>query len=144
LAVIASADGFAGWAMACAFDGVDAFNRRDWCAMDSLHHPDVVYMGPLSRCVGRETTRQRYEELVAAVPNLRGFDLQLVDVRTARRRAEFVYQQVGTLLHDLPTPGGMLLGTRDRFLADTEMTLTFDADGLIVAVDTRWRIAVAA
>jgi hypothetical protein len=142
--VIAAADGFSGWAMACAVDAMQAFNERDWRTFESLHHPAVVYTTPISRCEGREAMRRRCEELVAAVPNLRSFDLRFVDATPWCRNADFTYQQIGTFLSDLATPDGVLHARHERFVADTRMTLTFDADGLILAIETRWQLALAA
>jgi hypothetical protein len=136
--------GFASWAFASVADTIDAVNRRDWGALDSILSFGVVYVSPLSRCFGRDAVRERHRELVAAVPDLRLFDLRLVGVEPYRHRAVLVHQQTGTLMHDLATPGGVVRATWEPFVADTEAAVTFDEEGFVLSVYTRSRVSNAA
>jgi hypothetical protein len=123
---------------------LDATNRRDWGALDAILSVGVVYVSPLSRCFGRQAVQERYRELVAAIPDLRSFDLRLVGVTPERHSAVLVHQQTGTLTRDLAIPGGILRGTGAPFVADTEALVTFDEEGFVLAVHTRSQVSNAA
>jgi hypothetical protein len=136
--------GFASWAYASMVDAMDALNRCDWTVLDSIFCDNVQYTSPLSRCAGRAAVRARHTELLAAIPDLRLFDLGLVAVEPHRHRAVFMHQQSGTLLHDLHTPVGVVHATGKRFVADTEMAVIFDDEGFVLSVHTRSRALDAA
>ena len=54
------------WARASVADLLIAMNRRDVAAFRGLHHPDVVYVSPVSEVVGTDMALERFRELVAA------------------------------------------------------------------------------
>jgi ketosteroid isomerase-like protein len=125
------------WALACVTDLITAWNRRDWCAVETLYAPDVVYESPHAPPVlGRRAMRCRDEELVAIVPDLRDSDLRLISNDSAGNWAMFTFVQTGTLSPDLPTPEGGLRRAGSPFEVNTTMFVRFDDDGRVASLRT--------
>jgi len=123
------------WALACVRDAVTAWNCRDWSAFESLHTHDVVYDSPHSHVAGRGAVLRRYQELVAIVPDLHSSELRMTEIDSTDRRATFEYVQTGTLAEDLLDPGDGF-GPRSPFAVRTTMSVRFDGDGRISALQT--------
>jgi hypothetical protein len=121
------------WAWACVRDAVAAWNRRDWGVFQSLHAADVVYESPHSRAVGRSAVRCRFQELVAAVPDVQSSELRMIDNDCRQHRATFECIQTGTLAADVETVD---VDNWAPFVVHTTMFVRFDDDGRIAGLRT--------
>jgi hypothetical protein len=96
----------------------------------------VIYESPSSHAsIGRDAMRRRYEDLVAAVPDLRGTDLRMIQNDPAGNWATFAFRQTGTLpatgMPERAAPRG-----GSPFVVHTTMLLRFDDDGRVVKMHT--------
>ncbi len=110
-----------------------AIDARDWAAFERLHHPDIFYVTPISRCVGRAAFRQRFEELVAAVPDL-SLQLRTITTEPVQNRVVFEAIQHGTLQAPLATKDGTVPATGRPFTLHSTLIVTFDDDGLVISM----------
>jgi hypothetical protein len=120
------------WALASARDGLTAMNQRDWSMLDSLCAANVVYESPQFNAVGRDGLQRCYEDLVKAVPDLCGSDLQMIQNDADGNWATFTFVQTGTPLTAAPR----VVGDGSRFAIRTTMFLRFDDDGLVARMHT--------
>ncbi len=123
----------ASWLHAYARDVTTALEGRDWATFDRLHHPDVVYVGPLYRTSGRDELRRVHQELLAAVPDFK-ISLVSVTVEPRENRVAVEYVQTGTLSGDFPTDHGVARGAGRSFEVPGVMVITFDDHGLVTSI----------
>jgi ketosteroid isomerase-like protein len=126
-----------GRALACVRDLLGAWNRRDWTALDELYAPNVVYESPHSPPImGASAMRDREQQLVAIVPDLRDSDLRMLANYPASNWATFTFVQAGTLPTTLPTADGVVQRCGSPFVVHTTMFVRFDDHGRIAKLRT--------
>jgi hypothetical protein len=125
------------WALASVRDGITAMNRRDWSAFETIHATNLVYESPHScPILGRNAVRDRYEELVALVPDLHASDVRMIQNDPACNWATFEYVQTGTMPATVSTPDGEMRGSGSRFRVHTTLFVGFDGEGRVAKLRT--------
>jgi predicted ester cyclase len=123
------------WALACVRDGLAAWNRRDWSGLESIYATEVVYESPYSLAVGRTAVRDRQEQLVTAIPDLRWSRLRMIENDCVQNRATFESRQTGTFARTVQTEGATF-GNGSVFVVNTTLSVRFDADGRVASLRT--------
>lgn len=105
----------------------------DLAAYEAMFHPDVAWRSPAFDCVGAAAVRQRYNEILAAVPDYES-KVRTWAVDVIADRAVFKLVQTGTVARDLVGTAATFPASPAKFVLHSVMAVQFDESGLITKV----------
>ena len=125
--------------------GDDAFNARDWDAVDAVHHPDMVahITGLAEPVYGREAHAQAMQQLIRSFPDMHvdtPYPIQL----GSGDWITVITGATGTFTGEMTLPDGNVIApTGKAFDVEFGQTSEWDGDQLIV-ISAFWDSALQA
>ncbi len=127
-------------------DGDDAFNSRDFAAIDAVHHPDMVaYITGLAEPVyGRVAHAAAMEQMLRIFPDMHVYNDPYPIQCGTGDWITVVTRSTGTFTGEMILPGGRVIApTGKAFDVELGQTSRWDGDQLIV-ISAFWDSALQA
>jgi len=120
--------------------GDDAFNNRDFAAMDAIHHPDMIahVTGSAEPIYGRAAHAEAMKQMLAMFPDVHvNNDPYLVQFGGGNW-ITVITNVTGTFTGEMTLPDGDVIpGTGKAFDVEFAQTIKWD-DDLLVAITASW------
>jgi len=120
--------------------GDDAFNNRDFAAMDAIHHPDMIahVTGSAEPIYGRAAHAEAMKQMLAMFPDVHvNNDPYLVQFGGGDW-ITVITNVTGTFTGEMTLPDGDVIpGTGKAFDVEFAQTIKWD-DDLLVAITASW------
>ena len=120
--------------------GDDAFNNRDFAAMDRVHHPDMIahVTGSAEPIYGREAHAQAMQQMFAMFPDVRVENDPYAIQFGAGDWITVITNVTGTFTGEMALPDGNVIpGTGKAFDVEFAQTVKWDGD-LLVSITAWW------
>jgi hypothetical protein len=126
--------------------GDDAFNARDFAAMDAIHHPDMIahVTGSAEPIYGREAHAEAMKQMFSMFPDIRVENDPYATQFGAGDWITVITNVTGTFTGDMALPDGHVIpGTGKAFDVEFAQTVKWDGE-LLVEITGSWDSALQA
>jgi ketosteroid isomerase-like protein len=126
--------------------GDDAFNNRDFAAMDAIHHPDMIahVTGSAEPIYGREAHTEAMQQMFAIFPDVHVENDPYLTQFGAGDWITVITNVTGTFTGDMALPDGKIIhGTGKAFDVEFAQTVKWDGD-VLVSIAASWDSALQA